>query len=92
VPSIKTRQARLLEPSTAKQPALFRVVESLWAQSGPFLTLLSNGPENWSVSDEPNCHLEVLDALRRRDAAAARAAIVEDIVGGGAELMTRLPD
>lgn len=51
-----------------------------------------DGPENWSVSDEPNCHLEVLDALRRRDAVAARAAIAEDIVGGGAELMTRLPD
>ncbi len=73
-------------------PRLFRAVESLWTQSGPFLNFLFNGPECWAVLGAQHCHLKVLDALRLRDAASARAAIVEDIVSGGAELMVRLPE
>lgn len=73
-------------------PRLFRAVESLWTQSGPFLNFLFSGPECWADNREPHCHLKVLEALRRRDEPAARAAIVEDIVAGGAPLMARLPD
>jgi DNA-binding GntR family transcriptional regulator len=71
---------------------LFRVVEGLWAQSGPFLNYLYNGPEGWPVGDEPHAHIEVMDALRSRDGAAARAAIVKDILRGGAGMMGRLPE
>ena len=73
-------------------PRLFRTVESLWTQSGPFLNFLFNGPECWAPDGEPHCHIQVLDALRLRDAVSARAAIVEDIVSGGAGLMVRLPE
>jgi DNA-binding GntR family transcriptional regulator len=73
-------------------PRLFKVVEGLWAQSGPFLNYLYNGPEGWPVGDDPHAHVVVMDALRRRDGAAARAAIVEDIVRGGAGLLSRLPE
>ncbi len=73
-------------------PRLFRAVESLWTQSGPFLNFLFNGAECWAVLGAQHCYLKVLDALRLRDAASARAAIVEDIVSGGAELMVRLPE
>jgi len=73
-------------------PRLFRAVESLWTQSGPFLNFLFNGPDCWAVDGDPHCHIKVLEALRRRDSSAARAAIVEDIVSGGAALMAKLPD
>ena len=73
-------------------PRLFRTVESLWAQSGPFLNFLFKGPECWAPDGEPHCHIKVLSALRLRDAVSARATIVEDIVSGGAGLMVRLPE
>jgi DNA-binding GntR family transcriptional regulator len=73
-------------------PRLYRVVEGLWAQSGPFLNYLYNGPEGWPVGDDPHAHVEVMEALRRRDGAGARAAIVKDIMRGGAGMMQRLPD
>jgi len=73
-------------------PRLFRAVESLWTQSGPFLNFLFNGPECWALDGDPHCHVKVLDALRVKDAASARAAIVEDIVSGGAGLLARLPE
>ncbi|MBC9176078.1 GntR family transcriptional regulator [Pseudoroseomonas ludipueritiae] len=76
----------------AGMPRLYRVVEGLWAQSGPFLNSLYNGPEGWPAGDDPHTHVLVMEALRRRDGAAARAAIVQDIVRGGAGLLSRLPE
>ncbi len=73
-------------------PRLFRAVESLWTQSGPFLNFLFNGPDCWAQDGDPHFHIQVLEALRRRDAPAARSAIVEDIVSGGAGLLAKLPE
>ena len=72
-------------------PRLLRIVESLWTQSGPFLNFLFNGPECWATDNTLHIHTKVLEALSRRDADAARAAIVEDISRGGAVLEARLP-
>jgi GntR family colanic acid and biofilm gene transcriptional regulator len=76
----------------ARMPRLYRVVESLWVQSGPFLNFLYSDEGEWQVPKTPHGHLHVLDALRQRDAAAARRAIVDDIVSGGARLMSRMND
>ncbi len=76
----------------ARLPRLYRVVENLWVQSGPFLTYLYSDSTNWQVPSPPHGHVCVLDALRRRDGAAARRAIVDDIVSGGASLMSRMSD
>lgn len=73
-------------------PRLLRVLESLWAQSGPFLNLLYAGPEAGPAGADPHGHVRVLEALRRGDGEAARRAIVEDIVSGGAVLMGQLTE
>ncbi len=72
-------------------PRLLRIVESLWTQSGPFLNFLFNGPACWAAESDLHIHTKVLEALSRRDAEAARAAIAEDISRGGAVLEARLP-
>ena len=76
----------------AQMPRLFRVVESLWTQMGPFLNLLYDGPERWPTPKGQHAHLKVIAALKRRDGVAARQAIVEDIVNGGAGLLSRLAE
>jgi GntR family transcriptional regulator, colanic acid and biofilm gene transcriptional regulator len=59
---------------------------------GPFLNLLYNGPEGWSTPKGPHFHCTVLAALESRDSAAARQAIVQDTISGGAGLLSRLGD
>ncbi|MBR0906356.1 MULTISPECIES: GntR family transcriptional regulator [Bradyrhizobium] len=76
----------------AQMPRLFRVVESLWTQMGPFLNFLYKGPEGWPPPKGEHFHCSVLTALKQRDGAAARQAIVEDIIGGGAGLLDKLAD
>jgi GntR family transcriptional regulator, colanic acid and biofilm gene transcriptional regulator len=76
----------------AQMPRLFRVVESLWTQMGPFLNFLYKGSEGWPAPKKQHFHSTVLTALERRDGAGARQAIVEDIISGGAELLSRLDD
>ncbi len=69
-------------------PRLLRLVEGLWAQSGPFLNdLQADWPH--TVAD-PHPHVLVLAALRARDGAAAAAAIRRDILEGGEGLLRRL--
>jgi DNA-binding GntR family transcriptional regulator len=71
-------------------PRLVRVVESLWTQSGPFLNFLYGDPETDARTKAPHAHTLVIDALRKRDAEAARRAIADDIIAGGAGLVRRL--
>ncbi len=76
----------------ARMPRLFRVVESLWAQSGPFLNFLYSDADDWPVPKDPHPHVQLLDALRRRDGGAARRAIANDIISGGLNLLGRLAE
>ena len=76
----------------ARMPRLFRIVEGLWAQSGPFLNFLYSDAEKWPVPEGPHPHIRVMEAFRARDGDAARAAIVADIVTGGEGLLRRLRD
>jgi Transcriptional regulators len=76
----------------AQMPRLFRVVESLWTQMGPFLNFLYKGPEGWPTPKGEHFHCSVLTALKQRDGTAARQAIVDDIMSGGAGLLDKLAD
>ncbi len=71
----------------SRSPALFSLIEALWMQSGPILSLLwdADGPAN------AEAHLIVLDGLRRRDGERARQGMIRDIIYGGAPLLTRFP-
>ncbi|MXX90464.1 MAG: GntR family transcriptional regulator [Boseongicola sp. SB0677_bin_26] len=59
-------------------PTLFRVIESLWLQYGPFLNLIHHtiDPE---IRGTDKDHRRILAAARDNDVAAAKAALVEDI-------------
>ncbi|CEJ12281.1 HTH-type transcriptional regulator McbR [bacterium YEK0313] len=76
----------------AAMPRLLRIVEGLWAQSGPLLNMLYATSRMPSAEDKVHGHLRVIEALRRRDGAAARAGIEDDIAGGTSELLAHLKD
>jgi len=61
----------------AAMPVLQRVVESLWVQVGPTISLLFSAPR--VLSPEGHAHDVLIAALKARDADAARAAIVRDL-------------
>lgn len=62
---------------------LFRIVENLWLQCGPILgRLYENGHRH---IEHP--HRQLLAALAKRDAEAARLLIGEDIVQGGKPML-----
>jgi DNA-binding GntR family transcriptional regulator len=60
-------------------------IESLWVSMGPILNVYYALPKNEYVGADE--HLSLLDALRRKDKAAARQAVENDIVRGGMNLM-----
>jgi DNA-binding GntR family transcriptional regulator len=74
----------------SRMPRLVRVVESLWAQSGPFLNFLYNDAEPFPETGRPHPHALLIEALQRRDSEAARDAITQDIIRGGESLILRL--
>ena len=57
----------------AAMPILLRAIESMWLQSGPYLSLLLPGMRGIDL------HAAAIDAGRRQDGAAAAFAIAEDI-------------
>lgn len=67
---------------------LVSILESCWLRNGPLLKLLyPHAPPTYPGVHQ---HLNIMEALRRRDAAAASAAIRNDIVEGGARLLDLL--
>lgn len=71
--------------AAADSPVLINLIESLWLRYGPFMRLLSQriAPQFALGTHEPfqQGHREIVDAIRARDAARARAAICRDIEG-----------
>lgn len=75
---------------TAQSELMMNMIEGLWMRIGPFFRLALPGKAHMAKS--MRCHRAALEALRRRDEAAARAAITEDIVGAANDLQALLPD
>ncbi len=61
----------------AAMPVLQRVVENLWVQVGPTISLLFSAPR--VLSPQGHAHDALIAALRARDADAASAAIKRDL-------------
>ncbi len=64
---------------------LVSILESIWLRNGPLLKFLY--PHATPTYPGPHQHVTLMKALRRRDAAAARQAIQDDIIEGGALLV-----
>jgi DNA-binding GntR family transcriptional regulator len=64
---------------------LVAILESVWLRSGPLLKFLyPYAPPTYPGAHQ---HLNVIEALRRRDAPGARQAIQDDMIEGGARLV-----
>lgn len=68
---------------------LFGIVENLWIQFGPVLSYLYDGGRR-PFHGRTHGHILVIEALRRRDPAAAREAIAQDILIGGQVVVEKL--
>jgi DNA-binding GntR family transcriptional regulator len=66
-------------------PTLCNIIESLWLQIGPAFNFLY--PEFDQTRKGVNAHRTLMNALRRHDPAAARAAIELDLRGGEDRLL-----
>ncbi|MFC3395524.1 GntR family transcriptional regulator [Brenneria rubrifaciens] len=69
----------LLLAQAAQMPLLSQFIGSLWMRTGP---LIAQAYAHFSVKMAIEHHCDVLDALRQRDAQAARRSIQEDILDG----------
>ncbi len=84
----KNYQFHLELCKAAEMPALLEIVEILWLKIGPSIGLLyPSSTTARSLSKQPNYHQTIIDALVKRDSDAARSAIEEDLVSGGAALL-----
>lgn len=71
----------------ANSPVLFSIIESLWLQIGPYFHIL-RASGNWQAANAT--HRSILEALGRRDAAAAAAALGRDVDEAAVALETLL--
>ena len=64
----------------ANMPALVEMIERLWLKAGPILNIdMRHEPMRLKGGNAVQAHAALLDALRRRDPAAARTALESDI-------------
>jgi DNA-binding GntR family transcriptional regulator len=71
-------------------PQLINMLENLWIQHGPMLNHLY--PHGHPTYDDKHQHVNVLDALARRDEAALCHAVHQDLVEGGRAFLHHLQD
>lgn len=71
----------------AGMPTLTRFVNHLWMQTAP---LIAAGYAAFSPDMRVGHHHAVIVALRQRDGAAARGAIEQDILDGGAQMLAHV--
>jgi DNA-binding GntR family transcriptional regulator len=74
----------------AGMPELLNIIETLWLCTGPLLNY--QYPHAVPTYPGRHRHFDVIDAMRARDPAAARAAIYNDTVEGGATLLHLLTE
>jgi DNA-binding GntR family transcriptional regulator len=72
----------------SQMPQLIEILERLWVQTGPLLNLLY--PYGHPTYDGPHQHLNVIAALRARDATALADAFRADLVEGGRSFVAYL--
>jgi DNA-binding GntR family transcriptional regulator len=64
----------------AGMPSLIEMISRLWLKAGPILNLdMRHEPKRLDGGSAVVAHAQLLAALRRRDPAAARQALIEDI-------------
>lgn len=75
-------------------PTLLGIIEGLWLKIGPVLNFdLKTSPDRLRNGGAASHHARLVDAIERKDGAAARQALVDDISGAAAfiESTGRLP-
>lgn len=71
----------------ASMPALVEMIERLWLKAGPILNIdMRHEPIRLKGGNAVQAHAALLDAMRRRDPAAARAALESDIRAAAAHI------
>ena len=68
----------------ARMPLLRSYLDSLWMRAGP---LIAQAYAHFSLTMAIEHHIEVLNALRQQDAAAAKHAIQVDILDGNQKML-----
>lgn len=74
----------------SRMPQLINMLENLWIQHGPMLNHLY--PHGHPTYDDRHQHVNVLDALARRDEAALCQAVHQDLVEGGRAFLNHLQE
>lgn len=72
-------------------PTLQAIIENLWASMGPVLKAFFLHNRDRSFVD-PDHHVMILDALKKKDPEAAAAGIREDILGASPSILSFLQD
>jgi len=87
------RDFHFLIYEAAGRPILTSMIKSLWLRVAPFFFEICRSQGHVEFSNEQ--HHKAVAALKRRDAAAARAAIVSDIAGAAERIhlyLSKTPD
>lgn len=72
---------------TAGMPGLIEMIERLWLKAGPILNIdMRDEPRRLKGGSAMQAHGRLLEAVRRQDAAAARAALEDDITAAAAHI------
>lgn len=71
-------------------PHLIEMIERLWIQAGPLLSLLY--PHGHPTYEGQHQHVSVIAALRARDETALRRAFEQDLIEGGRKFIDHLAE